>query len=121
MTQVAHDTAEVTLLTDPNLKVSALDQKTRATGVAGHGQGRGTLILDRVQKSLTVDRGDWIVTQGWRLGRLTSLYPRGIPIGVVTGASQNDVDLYWQIQLRPRVDFGSLQSVDVLVPKTRPR
>ena len=111
----------VTLLTDPNLKVSALDQKTRATGVAGHGQGRGTLILDRVQKSLTVDRGDWIVTQGWRLGRLTSLYPRGIPIGVVTGASQNDVDLYWQIQLRPRVDFGSLQSVDVLVPKTRPR
>ena len=121
VTQVAHDTAEVTLLTDPNLKVSALDQKTRATGVAGHGQGRGTLILDRVQKSLTVDRGDWIVTQGWRLGRLTSLYPRGIPIGVVTGASQNDVDLYWQIQLRPRVDFGSLQSVDVLVPKTRPR
>src|SRR5439155_1041167 len=42
VTQVAHDTAEVTLLTDPNLKVSALDQKTRATGVAGHGQGRGT-------------------------------------------------------------------------------
>jgi rod shape-determining protein MreC len=87
--------------------------------VVGHGQGRGTLILDRVQKSLTIDRGEWIVTQGWRLGKLTSLYPKGIPIGVVTGASQNDVDLYWQIQLRPRVDFGSLQSVVVLVPKTR--
>ena len=121
VTQVASDTAEVTLLTDPNLKVSALDYKTKATGIAGHGQGRGTLILDRVQKSLQVNRGDWIVTQGWKSQGLTSLYPKGIPIGVVTGASQNDVDLYWQIQLRPRVDFGSLPSVLVLVPKSRPR
>jgi rod shape-determining protein MreC len=120
VTQVAHNTAEVTLLTDPNLKVSALDLTTKAAGVVGHGQGRGTLILDRVQKSLTIRRGDWIVTQGWRSGKLTSLYPKGIPIGVVTGASQSDLDLYWQVQLRPRVDFGSLQSVLVLVPKTRP-
>jgi rod shape-determining protein MreC len=119
ITQLASHNAEVTLLTDPNLKVSALDYKTEATGIVGHGQGRGTLILDRVQKSLTVDRGDWIVTQGWKSQGLTSLYPKGIPIGVVTGASQNDVDLYWQIQLRPRVDFGSLQNVVVLVPKTR--
>jgi len=40
---------------------------------------------------------------------------------VVSGASQNDVDLYWQVQVAPRVDFGSLQSVTVLVPKTRKR
>lgn len=121
VTQVAHDTAQVTLLTDPNLSVSALDLTTKASGIVSHGQGRGTLILDRVQKSLVVDRGDWIVTQGWRSGPLTSLYPKGIPIGVVSGASQNDVDLYWQVQVSPRVDFGSLQSVIVLVPKTRTR
>ncbi len=119
VTQVARDTAEVTLLTDPTLKVSALDLTTKATGIVGHGQGRGTLILDRVQKSLSVHPGEWIVTQGWKSQGLTSRYPKGIPIGVVTGASQNDVDLYWQIQLRPRVDFGSLQSVLVLVPKSR--
>jgi rod shape-determining protein MreC len=119
VTQVAHDTAQVTLLTDPNLQVPALDLISKASGVVKHGQGRGTLILDRVQKSQTVDRRDWIVTQGWRSQGLTSLYPKGIPIGVVSGASQNDVDLYWQVQLSPRVDFGSLQSVIVLVPKTR--
>jgi len=121
VTQVAHNTAEVTLLTDPNLKVSAVDLKSKATGVVSHGQGRGTLILDRVPKSQTIDRRDWIVTQGWRSGKLTSRYPKGIPIGVVSGASQNDVDLYWQVQVAPRVDFGSLQSVTVLVPKTRKR
>jgi rod shape-determining protein MreC len=119
VTEVAHDTAQVTLLTDPNLPVSALDLTSEAAGVVKHGQGRGTLILDRVQKSQTIDRGDWIVTQGWHLDKLTSLYPKGIPIGVVSGASQDDVDLYWQVQLSPRVDFGSLQSVIVLVPKTR--
>src|SRR5207244_5523647 len=120
VTQVAHNTAQVTLLTDPTLKVAALDEQTKATGVVGHGQGRGTLILDRVQKSQTLHRGEWIVTSGFHQGPLTSLYPKGIPIGVVTGASQSDLDLYWQVQLRPRVDFGSLQSVLVLVPKTRP-
>jgi rod shape-determining protein MreC len=119
VTQVAHDTAEVTLLTDPNLKVPALDLTSKATGVVSHGQGRGTLIFDRVQKSQTINRRDWIVTQGWRSGKLTSFYPKGIPIGVVSGASQNDVDLYWQVQVAPRVDFGSLQSVIVLIPKSR--
>jgi rod shape-determining protein MreC len=121
VTQVASDNAQVTLLTDPRLKVSALDLNTKATGIVSHGQGRGTLILDRVSKSQIIDRDDWVVTQGWRVGTLASRYPKGIPIGVVTGASQNDVDLYWQVQLRPRVDFGSLQSVLVLVPKTRKR
>jgi rod shape-determining protein MreC len=119
VTKVAHDNAEVTLLTDPSVNVPAMDLTTKATGVVSHGQGRGTLNLDRVSKSSTIHPNDWIVTQGWRLGPLKSNYPKGIPVGIVAGASQNDVDLYWQIQLRPRVDFSSLQSVLVLIPKTR--
>jgi len=121
VTQAARDTSEVTLLTDPTLKVSALDFKTQASGIVSHGQGRQTLILDRVAKSQRVNPGDWIVTSGWKSQGLSSLYPKGIPVGVVAGASQNDIDLYWQIQLRPRVDFGSLQNVIVLVPKNRQR
>ena len=82
--------------------------------------GRGTLIVDRVSKSQAVYPGDLIVTQGFHYGKLSSLYPAGIRIGVVSSASVNDTDLYWQVQLRPQVDFGSIQSVIVLVPKTRP-
>jgi rod shape-determining protein MreC len=121
ITEVAHDQAQVTLLTDPNVGVSALDLTTKATGIVGHGQGRGTLILDRVQKSQSIHPGDWIVTSGFKSQGLSSLYPKGIPIGVVSGASLTDLDLYWRIQLHPRVDFGSLQSVLVLVPKSRKR
>jgi rod shape-determining protein MreC len=121
VTQAARDTAQVTLLTDANVKVSAADLTTGAAGLVSSGQSRGTLVLDRVPKSQVIRPDDQIVTQGFRFGKLTSYYPRGIPIGVVSSASQNDLDLYWQVQLRPRVDFGSLQSVLVLVPKTPKR
>jgi rod shape-determining protein MreC len=121
VTQVAHSTAEVTLLTDPNLQVAAVDLKTQAPGIVRHGQGRDTLTLDRVDKSQTLKEGDPIVTQGFKLGNITSLYPAGIPIGYVSGASQSEIDLYWQAQVSPSVHFDSLMSVIVLIPKTRAR
>ena len=120
VTQVAHDTAQVTLLTDPGLSVSALDQNTNATGMLSHGQGRGTLTLGRVPKSQRLSAGDPIVTQGWRdVGDLSSNYPRGILIGYLRGASQSEVDLFWQAQVSPNVHFDSLRSVIVLIPKGR--
>jgi rod shape-determining protein MreC len=120
VTQVASHSAEVELLTDPDMMATAVDRATQATGLVGNGQGRGTLILDRVSRSDNVKPGDLIVTQGFHDKKLSSIFPAGIPIGVVSSASQNDVDLYWQVQVRPRVDFGSsLTSVLVLIPKTR--
>jgi rod shape-determining protein MreC len=119
VTRVAHDQAQVTLLTDPNIKVSALDLKTGASGMVQPGQSRGTLSLARVDKSQRLNEGDLIETSGWHTKRLTSLYPKGIAIGLVTGASASEVDLYWRAQVVPRVDFDSLRSVLVLVPKSR--
>jgi rod shape-determining protein MreC len=121
VTQVAHSTAEVTLLTDPNLKVSAVDLQTKAAGVLSHGQGRGTLTLIRVPKSQVLNEGDPVVTQGFRVGPLKSLYPEGIQIGYISGASQSDIDLYWQVQVSPYVHFDSLRKVIVLIPKGRRR
>lgn len=120
VTQVAHSNAEVTLLTDPKLRVSALDVDTQATGILSPGQGRGTLTLGRVPKSQTLSAQDTIVTQGWHdVGDLSSRYPRGILIGYLSGASQSEVDLFWQAQVSPSVHFDALRSVIVLIPKTR--
>jgi rod shape-determining protein MreC len=119
VTQVAHSSAEVTLLTDPTLRVSALDSQTGATGMLSAGQGRGTLTLGRVPKSQTLGAGDTIVTQGFRSVGLSSLYPEGILIGYLSGASQSEVDLFWQAQVSPSVHFDSLHSVIVLIPKSR--
>ena len=121
VSKVAGRQAQVTLLTDPTLQVSALDLDTKAVGIVRHGEGPGTLVLDRVKKSAVLNSRDTIVTQGFKVGPLTSIYPAGIQIGYVTGASQSEVDLYWQAQVTPRVNFDSLYSVIVLVPKDRLR
>jgi rod shape-determining protein MreC len=119
ISQVAGHTAEVMLLTDSETHVSAIDVKSQATGLVNHGEGPSTLTLDRVLKSQVLHEGDPVVTQGWKFGRLSSLYPYGIPIGTVSGATNSEVDLYWNAQVRPFVHFDSLHSVFVLIPKRR--
>lgn len=121
VTKVASSTAKVTLLTDRNSAVSALDLMTEATGLIRHGQARGdTLVLDRVQKDAVVSDGDVIVTAGTQPGSLPSLYPKGIQIGLVTSVGQTDTDLYKQIQVKPFVDFSSVDAVLVLVRREAP-
>ena len=112
--------ARVTLLTDDQSAVTAADlTHPTAVGVIKRGGGGSdVLILDRVSKTEDVNVGDTIITAG-TLGTsaLPSLFPRGIPVGSVTSQSNNDVNAFKNIQVSPLVDFSSLQSVIVLVPK----
>lgn len=120
VTRVTASTARVQLLTDEEAAASAIDLRTRATGIVRHARGtRETLVLDRVRKQDVVRRGNEIVTAGWRAGALSSLYPKGIPIGRVTSVGQTDTDLFQQVQIDPYVDFGSLDAVLVLVSTER--
>jgi rod shape-determining protein MreC len=121
VTRVFSRSALATLLTDEELAVAAMDV-TGATGLIRHGPSTGnTLMLDRVTKDQVVRRGDMIVTAGTLAGDLRSIYPKNIPIGTVQSASQTDIGSYKDIQVKPFVHFGSLQSVAVLVPKDRGR
>jgi rod shape-determining protein MreC len=122
VTRVTPDTARVQLLTDEEAAVSAIDLRTSAPGIVRHARGtRETLVLDRVRKQDRVKVGDEIVTAGWRASGLSSLYPKGVPIGKVTSVGQTDTDLYQQVQVDPFADFGSLDAVLVLVPTERRR
>ena len=121
VTKVASNVAQVTLLTDETSAVSAIDIRTNAAGIAQHGRSGSSLTLDRVTKDQLVNRGDVVVTSGFRSGDLSSLYPRGIPIGVVTSVGQVDTDLYKQIQVDSFVDFSKLEAVIVLVKKPEAR
>jgi rod shape-determining protein MreC len=119
VTKVTRDTSRVTLLTDKESAASAYDIRTEASGIIRHGAGSSdSLILDRVPKQARVQREDVVVTSGRRFGLLPSIYPRNIPIGQVTSVGQTDIDVNQQIQVRPFVDFSSLESVLVLVRKT---
>jgi rod shape-determining protein MreC len=115
VTRVFGDTALVTLLTDQSSAVQARDQNTNAFGLVRHGQGQGSLIVDRVTKDKQVSEGDVIVTAGRRSAKYPSLFPAGIPIGWVTSVGQSDTAPYKQIQIQPYVDFSSLDPVTALI------
>jgi rod shape-determining protein MreC len=116
VSKVLRDTALVTLLTDEESAVTAKDNRTGAIGIVEHSQGpEDLLFLERVGKEKRVDRGDLVVTAGKQSGkRLSSFYPRGIPIGQVTRVGQTDVDTFQDVQVMPFVDFTSLDYVLVL-------
>ena len=115
---VTSGTARVTLLTDQSTYVSAEAATTGAKGLIGAGRaGSGSLVLDMVDKRFKVTVGDTVVTSGSRRGEEPSLYPRGISIGEVTSVGRSDTEVYLQIQVRPFVDFGSLDAVTVLAAK----
>lgn len=119
VTNVGGSFSHVQLITDSESAVVARDVQTGAIGLVRHGQGQA-LILDRVTKDQNVQSGDTIVTAGTRSKQYPSLYPGGIPLGVVVGrVTQTDTAYFKQIQIQPYVDFTSLNSVIALVPKKR--
>jgi rod shape-determining protein MreC len=117
VTAVTPDTAQVTLLTDETSAVSVMDLQTGARGIVRHGSGTGCCSVGRVTHDQVVHEDDQIVTSGWRYGQLSSIYPKGIPVGKVTSVGQVDTDLFKQVQIEPYVNFASLSSVLVLVSK----
>jgi rod shape-determining protein MreC len=119
VTDLTDGSANVTLITDQNSAVTASILQSGAWGIVEAGPSASTLVLDGVKKDELVEKDDLVVTAGWTTRRLESLYPEGIPIGVVESVGQQDVDLFKRVQVTPFVDFDSLSEVIVLIEKPR--
>jgi rod shape-determining protein MreC len=118
VTRVYTGVAQVTLITDESSFVSVLDLSTGASGLLRHSDSGSAIIMDDVPKKDQVAPGDKIITAGWHTPGLSSIYPRGIPVGVVSAVNQTDIDPNKQIEVRPFVDFGGLQYMFVLASKS---
>jgi rod shape-determining protein MreC len=121
--KVAKHVARVMLLTDNESAVTATDlANPQVVGAIRRGSGSSdVLIFDRVPKQPRVGIGDTVITAGsLGQGPLRSKYPRGLPIGTVVSQSIGDASLFQSIQVRPLVDFSSVHTVVVLVPKAAP-
>jgi rod shape-determining protein MreC len=101
------DMAKVQLVTDTNCAVGALVERTRRQGVLRGDGGNGAQLND-VASLADVLPGDQVMTAG-----IDGIFPKGIPIGVVTRAEKG-ADLFKTIMVKPAVDFGSLEAVIVL-------
>jgi rod shape-determining protein MreC len=77
------------------------------------------LVLDFLDSSRSVRRGQAVVTSGWRAQGLASLFPPGLPIGEVTEASILQQEASQQVHLRPYADLANLDLVQVLTGGSR--
>jgi len=112
--------AQVTLITD---HASAVSAKVVPPGVQGAIRPEvgdpEDLILDFIDSTKDVHRGQAVVTSGWRAEGLASLFPPGLPVGEVTSAPIVEQEASQQVHLRPYADIANLDLVQVLTGGSR--
>jgi rod shape-determining protein MreC len=109
VSEVAPFSAKVLLVSDPLSAVSAVVQRSRVLGVIA-GYSPELLEMKYLGTGSDVRAGDAIVTSA-----ISSLFPAGLPVGTVTSAAKADVDLFYQVKVRPAVNFSALEEVFVVL------
>lgn len=111
--QAASDGAQVTLITDSSVGVSARIGSSNATGIVQPKVGDpNDLLLQYLPANTQANRGEYVVTSGTVSSPDDSLYPPGIPIGQVT--SVNEESPYRSVNVHPLADLHNLDTVQVL-------
>ena len=108
--EVGPHSARVVLLIDPSEAVAARLSTNGETGVV-QGTDQRDLQLQLYNPEATVAAGDAVVTSGFD----TSLYPAGIPIGIVDRVEPPRQTLSRTAFVTPYVDFTALDLVLVVV------
>jgi rod shape-determining protein MreC len=117
---VTGGSAQVTLIADHSSAVSAKVVPVGVQGLIRPNVGDpGDLILDFIDSSKHVHRGQAVVTAGWRAQGFESGFPPNIPIGEVTAASIVEQEAQQQVHVRPYADLRDLDIVQVLTGGSR--
>jgi rod shape-determining protein MreC len=114
ITGLTHSTAEVTLITDDRSAVSARVLPDGPEGVAEPEVGDPSdLLLDFIDKSQPIHKGQILVTAGWSNGAISSAFPPGIPIGKVSETTVGEQQTYQRVHVTPFADIRGLDYVQV--------
>ncbi len=106
--KVAPNSSRVLLVTDASSAVAALIQRTRTRGVV---RGRGdTLSVEYALRNADISKGDLLVTSG-----MGGVFPKGLPLGVITSVQTDQFGLFQQVSAIPTIDFSHLEEVMVIV------
>jgi rod shape-determining protein MreC len=114
ITDVTGGTAVVSLITDDRSAVSARVLPDGPEGVAEPEVGDPSdLLLDFIDKSQPIHRGQILVTAGWSNGAISSAFPPGIPIGKVSETVVGDQQAFQRVHVTPYADIRGLDFVQV--------
>jgi rod shape-determining protein MreC len=117
---VSRSTSEVTLVTDSASRVTAKIVPGGAQGVVTPKIGApGELVVEFLDDTRGIGRGQSVVTSGWRDGELSSLYPPNLPIGEVKSAPIDEREAIQTVEITPFPDLRNLDIVQVLTGGNR--
>lgn len=108
--KVAYNYAICQILLDPNSRVSAKVQRNREIGIIKW-NGASGFLLDHIPTTTKIMIGDVIFTSG-----LSQIYPTNIKIGVVIAVRENTQELFKTVDVRPSVNFNTLEEVFIYNP-----
>ena len=107
---VSENSAQVSLITDREMAVGAIIQKTRETNGIVEGLGDSNeLRMINIPYYSKINEGDRIISSG-----LSATYPPGINIGTVTEITREPNGLLLVAMIKPTVDFNKLEEVFVI-------
>ncbi len=119
VTSVTGGTSEVTLITDASMGVGAQVMPSGATGVVRPAVGNPRDLLMEFVEGGRVTENTTVATSGFTIAKGESLFPRGIPIGRVSKADLQEVDIYQRVHLKPYADLKTIDIVQVLTRRPR--
>jgi len=107
--EVSRSTSRVLLETDLRSNIDVIVQRTRINGVA-EGNGNDALRIKYVRLIDDVRVGDRVLSSGY-----TGIFPKGLPVGVVTRVARGEDNFFKQIELSPAVEMDRLEDVLVVM------
>jgi len=117
---VTHGSAQVTLITDPDSRVSGKIARNGTQGVVTPVVGDpNDLTLEFLDSSEEILRGEPVVTAGWRGEGIASRFPPNLLIGTVTQAPISEQEAAQQVHLSPAADLADFDIVEVLTGGAR--
>lgn len=109
ISEVSANSAQVMLITDPSSSISALIQRSRATGIV-QGYPGDELVMRYIPQGDTVLPGDMVLTSG-----LGGNFPKRLVVGQVASVEKQDVAMFQEAKLIPAVNLRDLEMVMVLL------
>lgn len=109
LVSVSSNYAKVLLIIDQNSSVDCIIQRSRDNGIL-KGFSDKFCKLEYVLKTSDVIVNDLVVTSG-RGG----VFPKGVPIGVVTDVNDLTGELFKSVKVKPLVDFSKLEELLIIL------
>lgn len=109
--RTAPHTSTVLMLTDPGFRLAVITQESRTPGIlAGSAAGLRRLEVAYVAQNAQLRPGELLITAG-----VDGIFPKGIPVGIITDVTPGNEKLFLQVDAQPLVDLERLEEVILLM------